>query len=63
MASLTAGYLFVMNNYLPMYICLAFLIISLILSFKFKEVGEVKRAEETSPKKILKQYKKDLKEA
>ena len=37
-ASLTAGYLFVINNYLPMVICILFLVISTILSFRFKEV-------------------------
>ena len=37
-ASLTAGYLFVINNYLPLIICLIFIIISTILSFKFKDI-------------------------
>lgn len=62
-ASLTAGYLFVMNNYLPMYICLGFIIISTILSFGFKEIYEVEHNED---RKInigttLKEYKDDLK--
>ena len=35
-ASLIAGYLFVFNNYLPMFICLGFIVISTILSFGFK---------------------------
>lgn len=34
-ASLMAGYLFVVNNYLPIFICLGFIIISTILSFGF----------------------------
>ena len=42
-ASLTAGYLFVINNYLPMFICLVFIIISTILSFGFKDVYKVER--------------------
>ena len=41
-ASLSAGYLFVVNNYLPLIICLCFLIISTILSFRFKEVFKSK---------------------
>ena len=65
-ASLTAGYLFVINNYLPMLVCLGFIIISTILSFKFKEVYEVKKRKSNSNKiknavKMLKEYGKDLK--
>jgi len=41
-ASLTAGYLFVINNYIPMIISLLFIIISTILSFKFRDIYEVK---------------------
>lgn len=41
-ASLTAGYLFVINNYLPMYICFAFIVISTVLSFGFKDIYEIK---------------------
>ena len=37
-ASLTAGYLFVINNYLPLIICLAFIIISTVISFNFKDI-------------------------
>lgn len=62
-ASLTAGYLFVINNYLPMLICLGFIIISTILSFGFKDIYEV---DSTNRKKIklsdnLKSYGRDLK--
>ena len=42
-ASLTAGYLFVINNYLPMIICLGFIVISTILSFRFKDIYTVKK--------------------
>ncbi len=42
-ASLSAGYLFVINNYLPMLICLGFIIISTIISFGFKDIYEVKK--------------------
>lgn len=64
-ASLTAGYLFVINNYLPMFVCLGFIIISTILSFKFQDVYEVKRKKSNSMKlksaiKVLKDYGKDL---
>jgi len=36
--SVLAGYLFVINNYIPMYICLFFLVLSFVLSFKFKDI-------------------------
>lgn len=62
-ASLTAGYLFVINNYIPIFICLGFVIISTILSFKFKDIYEVKKEkiEKVEMKKILKNYGNDLK--
>lgn len=62
-ASLTAGYLFVINNYLPMIICLAFIIISTILSFGFKEIHEVEKKdrEKHGLKNTLKEYNSDLK--
>lgn len=60
-ASLTAGYLFVMNNYLPMFICLTFIIISTILSFRFKEIYEVKKEKNNGFTNTLKGYSKDLK--
>lgn len=62
-ASLVAGYLFVMNNYLPMYICLGFIVISTILSFRFKDIYEVKRKykEKTGLIVTLRDYAKDLK--
>lgn len=62
-ASLTEGYLFVMNNYLPMFICLGFIIISTILSFKFEDIYEVKKEKNNSKRLIntLKEYKQDLK--
>ena len=63
-ASLTAGYLFVLNNYLPMFICLAFTIISTILSFSFEDIYEVKhkrKKEKDKSLSLLKSYKEDLK--
>lgn len=63
-ASLLAGYLFVINNYIPMLICLGFIIISTILSFKFKDVyDDVPKDKKQSIgfKKVLKEYSIDLK--
>lgn len=62
-ASLTAGYLFVMNNYIPLCICLGFVIISTILSFRFKDIYEVKREKTKKIEigKTLKSYGNDLK--
>ena len=62
-ASLTAGYLFVINNYLPMLICLGFIIISTVLSFRFKEIYEVEKNEKEKYGLIntLKEYNDDLK--
>lgn len=60
-ASLTAGYLFVINNHLPMFICLGFIVISTILSFRFEDVYEVKRDKNKGLKSTIKEYKDDLK--
>ena len=62
-ASLTAGYLFVINNYIPMLICLGFILISTILSFRFKDIYEVKIDEKAkiNIRGTLKEYGKDLK--
>ncbi len=55
-ASLTAGYLFVINNYIPIIICLIFSIIATALSFKFKDVYEV----EKNKKNEILEYPKEL---
>ena len=60
-ASLTAGYLFVINNYLPMYICLGFVLASTILSFFFKEIYPPKKEERKPLGEFLKGYQDDLK--
>ncbi len=62
-ASLIAGYLFVINNYIPMLICLGFIVISTILSFGFKDVYQVKQdtKEKIKIKRCLKGYGQDLK--
>lgn len=61
--SLVARYLFVMYNYIPIFICLGFIIISTVLSFGFKDVYEVKqnREEKFGLVGTLKDYGKDLK--
>lgn len=41
--AIMAGYLFVINNYLPMYISLFFAILSIIISFKFKDIYKGKQ--------------------
>lgn len=60
--SIIAGYLFVINNYIPMYICLFFLLISLILSFKFKEIMHTTKNNEKKEKfsKFLRGYSSDI---
>lgn len=61
-ASLTAGYLFVINNYLPMIMCLGFIIISTILSLGFEDIYIVKQEKKKDINFIstLKDYKQDL---
>ena len=60
LASLVAGYLFVVDNYLPVYICLGFIIISTILSFGFHDIYPIKK---NKKEKLIKKYKKDLKKS
>lgn len=62
--SLIAGYLFVINNYIPIYISLVFLIISTILSFKFKDIYDAKNDEnKESFSKFLKGYSSDIRDS
>lgn len=60
--SVIAGYMFIINNYLPLYICLTFLVISLILSFRFKDIHRGKK-EKTGIdfKNFIQGYSKDIK--
>ena len=60
-ASLAAGYLFVINNYIPIIICLIFVVISTILSFRFQDIYNPNHKKEGSIKKVLKEYNNDLK--
>lgn len=57
---LTAGYLFKLNHYLPIFICLGFVLIATILSFEFRDIHKVKKADRKSIKGILKEYITDL---
>ena len=54
------GYMFVINNYLPMFICMGFIIVSIILSFKFKDVHTIEIKENAKMLKVLKEYESDL---
>ena len=59
--SVIAGYLFVINNYIPMYICLYFLLVSFILSFKFNDIYVSKDNEnKESFAEFFKGYKNDI---
>ena len=58
---MVAGYLFVINNYIPMLICSICLLISIILSFNFKDIYIVKKEKRKSIGKFALEYKKDIK--
>lgn len=59
--SVIAGYLFVINNYIPIYISLFFLIVSTVLSFKFKDIYTAKDTKkEESFSKFIKGYSTDI---
>ena len=56
--SIIAGYLFVINNYIPIYLSLFFLILSTVLSFSMKEIYHVEKKEKLS--KFLKGYSTNI---
>ena len=56
------GYLFVINNYLPMFICLGFSIFSIIISAKFKDVYKKEKIDRANLKDVLKEYSNDLRQ-
>lgn len=59
--SVIAGYLFVINNYIPMCICLFFLLVSFVLSFKFNDIYISKENEsKESFMDFLKDYKNNI---
>lgn len=59
-ASLTAGYLFIINQYLPMICCLIVTIIATIIALNFKDIYTNKLEQNEISKKI-KEYKSDFK--
>lgn len=59
--ALMAGYLFIINNYIPMYICLFFLILSMVLSIFLKDIYKVEKKERVI--KFIKAYSKDIRES
>ena len=59
--AIIAGYLFVINNYVPMYISLFFVSLSIILSFKFKDIYKGKHDKnEEKFSNFIKGYSKDI---
>lgn len=56
--SLMAGYLFVINNYIPMIICAICLFIALVLSINLKEIHTVKSKKKVAT--FVKEYKSDI---
>ena len=58
--SMMAGYLFVINNYIPMIICIICLLISVIISFNFKDIYTVDKEKRKSIKQFTKEYKSDI---
>ncbi len=58
--SIMAGYLFVINNYIPMTICAICLFISVMISFKFKDIYPVNKKKRKSIGKFIKEYKTDI---
>ena len=55
-ACLCAGYLFVINNYLPMIVCMIFSLISTIISFGFKDVYINEKEEKKKLSQEVKEY-------
>lgn len=58
---LIAGYLFVVNNYIPIYICTLFTLISTIMSFKFQDIHKKQKKEKENIFTVVKEYAVDLK--
>lgn len=59
-SGISTGFLFVINGYLPMILCLVICIISLLLSFNFKDVDN---SQEDEPAPSVKDILLDLKQA
>lgn len=62
-SGLTTGFLFVFNGYLPIVICLIIAIISLLISFNFKEVDHLQETSDDSSHNSVKEILSDLKNA
>ncbi len=58
---LCAGYLFVINNYLPIFVCMGFALISTIISFKFQDIYNQDKEKNKKSSQLLKGYTSDLK--
>lgn len=61
--SLMAGYLFVINNYIPIYICLFFAVLSTIFSIKFKDIYGATKNNKVDFSKFLRGYSSDIKDS
>ena len=59
-ASLISGYLFVINGYLPLFICLIFILISTLIAANFKDIY-VNKFEKNDVSDKIKDYKIDFK--
>lgn len=60
-ASLAAGYLFVINGYLPMFLCLGFTVIATAISLGFKDIYRNDLQSKNNVQDRLKEYKEDFK--
>ena len=60
-ASLAAGYLFVINEYLPMIMCLILTMIATAISFGFKDIYKNNLQSRSNIKESFKEYKEDFK--
>lgn len=59
--AIIAGYLFVINNYIPMIICLLFLSISFVLSLRFEDIHRGKKEKHNLKfTKFIKNYSSDI---
>lgn len=60
-ASLTAGYLFVINEYLPMILCLTLTLIATAISLGFKDIYKNNLQSKNNIKESIEEYKEDFK--
>lgn len=62
-SAISTGFLFVVNGYLPMVLCLIICIISLLLSFNFKDVESTTENNNDTKSPSMKEILSDLKQA